>query len=317
MKDFLSALGGALGALYATGYLVSAGHARVLGLPVHSTDPVSLLDAAWDFAIRGTVIVVLRSLESITWPRALMAALLVGTSVAAALSARATYIVKQAFHYLTARNRRLHSALLAIAVACLVLEIWHIAAHVVPTSAVTALLFNRGQRSPFQGASIKGFLESRWYAVQQDLIGDGSRSYTRNLSRRYVLHVIVAVTTFLASWSTWRQSRRHPPAPKWIRTCTATSMGVAAFLMAYTPLYYGALVKSYQYPVVNIVGTDKDVGGALADELKVALSHSRFLIETTGDNLYLFDASSGELHILAKTKVGMVKVIAEDFVFRK
>lgn len=317
MKDLLGVLGGGLGALYTTGYLVAAGHARILGLPVRSTDPVPLLGAAWEFVVRGTVIVVLRVVESATLGRVAMVAIVASVSLLVGLSPRATAALKRRSRPLvTLAGRHARLLLVLTTLVCVSIQIWHIAAHVIPTSAVTTLLRNRGERSPFQGSSTRGFFEARWHAVQEDLLGNGARTYSRNLSRRYVIHVVVAFATALAAWLLWRQCRdRHEPS--WVRAGTAMSLGIAAFLLVYTPLYYGALMKSYQYPLVNLIGADKETSEDLAAELGEALSRPRFLLETTDDDLYLFDSTTQELHIVAKDTIAMIKVIAEDFVFRQ
>jgi hypothetical protein len=213
-------------------------------------------------------------------------------------------------------GRHTRSVLLLLTLLCAGLQIWHIVAAVVPTSAVTALLLNRGERSPFQASSSRGFFEARWQAVQEDLLGNGARNYARNLSRRYVIHVVVAFVTTLSSWLLWRHCRRRHE-PRWLTATALATLVVAGFLVVFTPLYYGVLLKSYQYPVVNLIGGEKDSSDDFAAELKSALSRTRFLIETTPEDLYLFDPDGPELHIVARDKVAMIKVVAQDFVFRR
>jgi hypothetical protein len=194
-------------------------------------------------------------------------------------------------------------------------QIWHLAANVVPTGAVSGLLSNRGDRSPFQGTSSEGFFEARWRSVQRDLLGDGRRNNIRNLSRRYVIHIAFAVGTTVWGWLLWRQCRRRRQ-PRWVAAWSSLAFVIGGFLMIVTPLYYGALLKSYQYPLVTII---PKLPYADHEDLKAefdrALGHSQFLLESTSGELYLFDSKAG-VRVLARDTVAMVKVITEDFVFR-
>lgn len=49
----------------------------------------------------------------------------------------------------------------------------------------------------------------------------------------------------------------------------------------------------------------------------MALTHSRFMVDATSNELYLFDPTTQELHVVARSAVAMVKIVAEDFVFRR
>lgn len=307
-KDFLGLVGGVLGGLYALGYLVAAGHARVLGLPVRSTDPAALLGAAWEFLVRGSVVFVLRGFEALTPSRMLVVvAMLLFTLASVA-------IPKFRNASLSAASRTSLAIRVAASVAAVVavtsVQVWHIAANVVPTSAVTSLLFNKA-RSPFVGAS-QSYFDKRWYGVQADILGDGTRSYSVNLGRRYVLHVGVTMFTAFLAWLLWRVT------PKATRAFAVVPLALSGFLVIYTPLLYGVLLKSYQYPVVNLVSAEGyGDNPSLAAEMKVALTHSRFLVDTSSNELYLFDTNTQELHVVARSSVAMVKVVAEDFIFRR
>jgi len=310
MKEFLGLVGGLLGGLYAIGYVVEAGHARVLGLPVRTVEPSTLIGAAWEFLFRGSVIVILRLLESVTWFRLSLLLVVVVVVVVVMAQARLRTAIQSAF---TAPATS--SAYLALAIVSAILtiaQVWHFAERVIPTSAINSLLFNESRRSPFVGPS-SVYLEPQWEEVQDNLLGNGTYAYTRELSRDYTIHVLITAISGLGAWFVWRASR--VASIRGLRYLCGVPLVLGAILVGFTPFYYGAVLKSYQYPLVNVVAADKYDGTDLDVELRWSLSHSQFLLETTSEDFYLFDGR--ELHVLARSKVGLVKVIGEDFVFRK
>ena len=63
--EYFGFIGGSAGVFYATGYLVLAGHSRVLGLPLRATDTSTLLNNAFEFILQGALYSVLRSLQEV------------------------------------------------------------------------------------------------------------------------------------------------------------------------------------------------------------------------------------------------------------
>jgi len=320
LKDLVSLVGGLVGGLYTLGYLVASGHARVLGLPVRSTEPVTLIGAAWEFLFRGTVIVVLRILESFTIWRAIVA-LVVGIVVSIAVSKLqglrgSIRSVGFALHMPSTKTS--YVAVIVISALLSALQLWQVSARVIPASAVTSLLFNQSPRSPF-GGSTQGYFEPRWDALRKNVLGDGTHAFTRNLTRDYTIHVLAALAGGALAVVLWRAARRTKVAL--LKHVTTMPLVLGGLLAGFTPFYYGAFLKTYQYPLVTLVAADNVVPdvktGRLSDlgaELKLALERPQFLLETSADQLYLFDGA--EIHVLDRSKVGMIKFIGEDFVFR-
>ena len=323
VTEVLSIVGGLIGVVYALGFLTLAGHHRVLGLPIRSTDPVALLGAASEFLVRGSLVLVLRVFESalpgrIGFTVVLVLIFLGGLTVGVAWS-RQGWRPGKFLHSASAAVMDLRVVWLArgIVTLCLLLllfQSWHVAANVVPVGAVTSLLLGRSDASPFLGAT-KTYFESRWTEVQKDLLGNGQHSNTRNLSRRYVLHVVVATSTCGIAIGLWSVARRMRESRlQWL---AAIPLAAGLTLVAVvTPLFYGALVKSYRYPLVQVISTsgleDHD---DLRSEFRQTLFESRFLLDETGENLYLFD-DLGAILVLKRDEVALVKIVAEDFIFR-
>jgi hypothetical protein len=321
LKETLGVLGGGLGALYTMGYLVAAGHARVLGLPVRSTDPAPLLGAAWEFLIRGTVIVVLRVVEAIT---VLRLAILVAAALVVAIILVVPSVNAWARRRAAALGRRVgrpvRTTVVSLTALCVAIQLWHLAVNVVPTSALNGLLPVRNapsmdQPSLFQDSLAAAFLERQVLEIRRDLIGNRERSDTRRLSGRYTVHVAVAFGTAFFGWLLWRESRRRH-LPRVISGFAIAPMIGAGLLFPFTPLCYGVLLKSYQYPLVTIVSKLPHAEHEnLKAEFDRAFDRTQFLLETTGDDLYLYDANDG-LSILARDGVAMIRVLTRDFVFR-
>lgn len=317
MVELLGVLGGSAGFLYAMGYLVLAGHSRVLGLPLRSTDTGTLLLSAWEFLTQGTLYVVLRTLQAFSPVASLwgMAAVLGAAMLVAWL--RRKVALRNKWSRAAARSIDRHSTFFALTVAfaLLMLQAFHVAAHVVPSMAVTSLLSVPNPVPPFPPMRplLREFFEQHWNDVRTSIVGNGLESDWYALSRLFVIHVAVAGTSsIVAIWLWWWT--RHRNLARFPRWTAGLIVVCSAFLWLYTPLYYGVTMKSYRYPLVRLMPADEKDGRVVAEFRRTSL-RPRFLLQATDADYVLFDSEFREIDFVKRDLVGIVKVSADDFLF--
>ena len=171
--ELLGVLGGSAGFLYAMGYLVLAGHSRVLGLPLRSTDTATLLLSAWEFLVQGTLYVALRTLQALSSVASVVGnGCRVGHRYRSRLAAAQGRAARQVVTCRRTRHRPSLDVLRAtVAFALLALQAFHVAAHVVPSMAVTSLLSVPNPVPPFPPMRplLREFFEQHWNDVRTSI----------------------------------------------------------------------------------------------------------------------------------------------------
>jgi hypothetical protein len=319
MVELLGVLGGSAGFFYAMGYLVLAGHSRVLGLPLRSTDATTLLISAWEFFVQGTLFTVLRTLQAlsplVSWSG--IAATATG-AIAFALLHKNTAL-RTKWSRAAARHIDGHPIVFALSIAMVVLAVqgFHIAAHVVPSTSVTSLLSAPNPVfSPFppMRPALRDFFDRHWNEARRSIVGNGLQSDSRTLSGLFVVHVLItAATSVVAGWLWWWARRRK--LPRLLKGFSAVVVLCSAFLWIYTPLYYGVTMKSYRYPLVRLTPADGKGGSLVTAEFKQTSLHPRFLLQTTDTDYVFYDARFREIHVVKRDLVGIVKLMTDDFLF--
>jgi hypothetical protein len=321
LVEIFGAIGGSVGLVYAAGYLVLAGHYRVLGVAVPSVDPTVLISSAWEFLFQGTLLALQRAIQSQLGLPALIA-LMVGVPIG--MFSR-PWVKRALSRWLPSRVLRLFRtrgssiALATAIVLVLSLEIYTVVRFVVPAGAVASLLSGERAASPF--AQIKepwrNLLERDWMQLRRALIGDGDVSDVAILRRLYSVYLFSVLLSLAASIWLWRMRRGNMPRREAVPLMAC--LGLAIILAAHAPLYYGVALKSYRYPRVQLwPASDEHQDGLVAQELKenFRISH-QFLLGASSDDYYLYDDFSGKISIIKRDLVGIVKFNGEQFVLRK
>jgi len=319
LKELLGVIGGSAGVLYATGYLVLAGHSRVLGLQLRSTDTATLLLNAWEFFVQGTLYAVLRILQAIStslWslflPRIIVVGVVLwrrGVDPVAAWVNRARTVGLR-------HDKPLNTIILLTVIAA---QTYDLAAHVVPSASVTSLLAAPepviSPFPPLRPAALRRFFERHWNDVRQSIVGDGMRSDARTLSGLYVTHLLITAATASASLWLWfliRRQKRH----NWMRPIVTVALTFSALLLLYTPLYYGVTMKSYRYSRVKLTPAEsKQAEDIIAAEFMETTLRPRFLVQVSDSDYVLYESRTREIHFVRRDLVGIMKVMTDDFIF--
>lgn len=319
LVEYFGVIGASAGVFYATGYLVLAGHSRVLGLPLRATDTGTLLNSAFEFLLQGTLYSVLRSLQAvirIATPTVLATTLFV--VIAGSIWWRIATHLEHAWRFI-ARHVSRHQLAWSIVGGLLILslQVYQVAAHVVPSASVTSLLSApKPAYPPFPALrpSLRAFFQRHWEEVHRAITGNGVESDAATLSGLYVTHVAVSVITLCAGLWLWpvarRQHRRFP-----VRLVVASVVGLGGLLCLYTPLYYGATMKSYRYSRVKLTAGELKDGSPMAPAYEAMQRRPLFLLQITDSDYVLYDERFTEIDLVRRDLVGLVTITEDDFLF--
>jgi hypothetical protein len=318
LVEIFGAVGGSVGLFYAAGYLVLAGHYRVMGVPVPSVDSTVLISSAWEFLFQGTLLALQRAIQSEVSLPALIALVIL---LPLGLLGR-PWLKRMAGRWLPPRLARLLRtrgpgvAFVTAVVLVLALETYTVVRFVVPAGAVVSLLSGERAASPF--GQIKepwrGFLEEDWLQLRRALVGDGNVSNIGLLRRLYSVYLLSVIVALAAS--AWLWTKRNAGLPREtipVLACAA----LAVLLAAHAPLYYGVALKSYRYPQVQLwPASDESPTGLVSLELKDSRLSPQFLLGASSDDYYLYDDLSGKISVIQRDLVGIVKFTGDQFLLR-
>jgi len=308
LKTFTTAVGlmgaGATG-VYLVGYAVLAAHHRVLGLPMRATDVPTLVSAAWEFGYRGLLIV---TFDLVSF-RPLGAAAMAAAALAVIL-ARAAPI---------GTHHRLRSVLgtarhvVMIDGLGLALALWRLFWVVLPVCSVAALLAIPAPILPVPHRfQLQRLFDDRAGDIRTALLGDGLRSDYSFLAGLFSSQVAaVALLGVLVVLS--RRLHRESRASRLHRLQSRVVTGLTIVNAVFIPLAYGALLKSYRYPRVEVHAKTSQT---LAEEYADLAATPRFLLETTDDAYFLYSPKANDVAIIRREDVGLVKIMADDFIFQ-
>lgn len=317
LTDIVALVGGSVGVVYLVGYLVLAAHMRALGLPVRSSDTPALLASAWEFVLRGLLVVFI---TIVGWLGAWNPLLLISLVVILAIGI-AALILRRRRGRVAADDastvKRLRSRVTrAVALLLALTSIWLFAQRTIPLMGIQNLLFTRGQASPFDALPpwVSRHLSTRLQELQSSLTGTDARGDAAygdpDRRARIFTGQMLLTLACLAAWIAAARGRRRHHAPRWIARLL---LGLTIVHALFAPIYYGVLVKSYRYPQVQLTLTptgDKAIDELYADYPFRLLS----LVDTTDQELYLYDRASRQLTLVRRDKLAHLRIVDSDFV---
>jgi hypothetical protein len=318
----LGVLGGSAGLIYGIGFFIAAAHYRVLGLPIRSVEPAMLLANASEFLIQGTLFSAVRAVQAASgrWV-SVSAVLATGLAVALLWWRRHTWAGERWARILEAgASRHRHRVIVLSAVLILAVQAYHATAHVIPAGALTGLLTNPNPAvPPFPPLrpSWQQFFDDQFDEVRTAIVGNGQQSDTATLTRLYVVHFSVAVTTLGVGLWLWLLARRRSDGPG-VRHSALAAAAIGALLLLYTPSYYGITMKSYRFPKVTLSGVVNDENRELLIEFRLTRERPRFLLHANDQEYVLYEPRFGEVQVIRRELIGVMKVAAlSEFLFQE
>lgn len=302
-------LGASAVGVYVVGYAVLAAHHRVLGLPVYTTDVSLLISEAWAFAYRGLLIVVITVIQlASVW--AVQFAPWIGVALLA--GALLVYAAWLRWNQIRQRLEGIKRPALALLVVLVLSSgVVHFFFNTVPLTSISGLLASTemGLSPFFQVAAGRDLFESRWRRIQQAITGDGVTSDSIYLGRLYTCHIAIASIIISAWWI----FRYRVKTVQW-KSVNVAILALALFQAVFSPMYYGALLKSYRYPRVQLL---VDGASPTLPELEEYYTRPQFLIAATNEQLYLYSRERSEVTVVARGNVKLMKMLVDDFLFAK